>query len=47
MEPASKSERLNGFIEAVLKALTVIGMAGSMFWYYLGFLKRGAADGEA
>jgi hypothetical protein len=31
----------------VLKALTVIGIAGSIFWYYLGFLKRGAADGEA
>jgi hypothetical protein len=31
----------------VLKALTVIGMAGSIFWYYLGFLQRGATDGEA
>jgi len=30
----------------VLKALTVIAIAGSIFWYYLGFLKRGAADGE-
>lgn len=31
----------------ILKALTVIAIAGSIFWYYLGFLKRGAADGEA
>ncbi|HET9321846.1 MAG TPA: DUF5671 domain-containing protein [Bryobacteraceae bacterium] len=30
----------------VLKALTVIAIAGSIFWYYLGFLKRRAADGE-
>jgi hypothetical protein len=31
----------------VLKALVVIAIAGSIFWYYLGFLKRGTADGEA
>jgi uncharacterized membrane protein len=31
----------------VLKALMVIAIAGSIFWYYLGFLKRRAADGEA
>jgi membrane protein YqaA with SNARE-associated domain len=31
----------------VLKALAVIVIAGSIFWYYLGFLKRGAADAEA
>ena len=31
----------------VLKALTVIVIAGSIFWYYLGFLKRHATDGEA
>jgi len=31
----------------VLKALTVIVIAGSIFWYYLGFLKRHATDGGA
>jgi hypothetical protein len=31
----------------VWKALTVIGIAASIFWYYLGFLQRGAVDGEA
>lgn len=31
----------------VLKALAVICIAGSIFWYYLGFMKRGAADGAA
>jgi len=34
-------------VHFVLKALTLIAIAGSIFWYYLGFLKRGAADGEA
>src|SRR5271157_15033 len=33
-------------VHFVLKALTLIAIAGSIFWYYLGFLKRGAADGE-
>ncbi len=28
----------------VLKSLTVLIIAGSIFWYYLGFLKRGAEN---
>lgn len=31
----------------VLKSLTVLVIAGSIFWYYLGFLKRGAENVEA
>jgi hypothetical protein len=31
----------------VLKSLTVLGIAGSIFWYYLGFLKRGVENVEA
>jgi hypothetical protein len=30
----------------VLKVLTVIVIAGSVFWYYLGSLRRGAAHEE-
>jgi hypothetical protein len=29
-----------------MKALTVIVIAGSIFWYYLGSLKRGAENVE-
>jgi len=31
----------------ILKSLTVLIIAGSIFWYYLGFLKRGAENVEA
>jgi hypothetical protein len=31
----------------VLKVLTVVAIAGSIFWYYLGSLKKGAGHGEA
>ncbi len=31
-------------VRFVLKALTVLVIAGSIFWYYLGFLKRGAEN---
>jgi hypothetical protein len=31
----------------VLKVLTVIAIAGGVFWYYLGSLRKGAAHGEA
>jgi hypothetical protein len=34
-------------VRFVLKSLTVMGIAGSIFWYYLGFLKRGAENVEA
>ena len=31
----------------VLKVLTVVAIAGSIFWYYLGSLKKGVGHGEA
>jgi hypothetical protein len=31
----------------ILKSLTVLAIAGSIFWYYLGFLKRGAENAAA